>query len=607
MGEIKKEERMMSVKVMEPRFKKGEEFYDEEFQSFYERLEYPKRWIDEGKNYAPGDSYVMSHPSWYWEVLPDIPAISIYALFKKTVKKHPDDAAVVFFDKAITYKELDLLIGKYAALLKDLGVKKGDVVAAMLPNSLQHWVAFYGATKIGAIHTPLNVMYQDDEVRYQIEDSGAKVILVLNLLHSKVKPLQDDKTLSHVITTDIKDFAADEPTIPTAVKPLWDIPKMTIEETLDLFESLEKYEPFDEEVSCNPKEDTALLLYTAGTTGRSKGVIETHFNLVYNSINHLHAARIFKDKIVNYSIMPMFHTAGYFLFTLPTLYSGGTVVAIPMFDLEEAFRVIETYKVNVLFAPPTLFIALMTSKELLKSYDLGSLKLTIGCGAPVPVAVQHEWQSLAGISLTNGWGMTETNSGGAISIPERKEKLDSIGIPVYCEAKIVDENGGIVPRNKEGELYYRGLQVAKGYWNKPEETEAAFGKDGWFKTGDRGFIDEEDFIHFVDRMKDLIIASGYNLAPVEVENAIYEHPAVAEVAVIGIPHEYRGETVKAFITLKEDKKGTVTEEDIIAFCKEKLATFKVPREVEFRDVLPKSAVGKILRRVLKEEEEAKAK
>lgn len=595
------------VKVMEPRFKKGDEFYDEEFQSFYESLDYPKKWLNEGKKYAPGDSYVMTHPSWCGEVFPGIPAISIYALFKETVKKHPDDTAVVFFDKSITYKELDLLIGKYAALLKDLGVKQGDVVAAMLPNSLQHWVAFYGATKIGAIHTPLNAMYQDDEVRYQIEDSGAKVILVLNLLYSRVKPLQDDKTLSHVITTDIKDFAAAEPTIPKAVKPLWDIPKMTVEKTLDLFESLEKYEPFDEEVICNPKEDTALLLYTAGTTGRSKGVIETHFNLVYNSLSHFHGLRLFKDKIVNYSIMPMFHTAGYFLYTLPTLYSGGTIVAIPMFDVEEAFRVIETYKVNVLFAPPTLFIALMSNKELLKSHDISSLKLTIGCGAPVPVAVQHEWQSLAGISLTNGWGMTETNSGGAISIPKRKEKLDSIGIPVLAEAKIVDDNGRIVPRNTEGELYYRGLQVAKGYWNKPEETEAAFEKDGWFKTGDRGFIDEEDFVHFVDRMKDLIVASGYNLAPVEVENAIYEHPAVSEVVVIGIPDAYRGESVKAFIILKEDQKGKVTEEEIIAFCKKKLATFKVPREVEFRDVLPKNAVGKLLRRVLKEEEAAKAK
>jgi long-chain acyl-CoA synthetase len=593
------------TEVMESRFIKGEEFYDDVFYRFYERIGYPRKWIDEGKKYAAEDSYVMPHPSWYWEELPDIPEISIYSLFKETVNKHLDETAVIFFDKPISYGDLDLMIGKYAALLKDLGVKKGDVVAAMLPNSLQHWVAFYGATKIGAIHTPLNVMYQEDEVRYQIEDSGAKIILVLNLLHSKVKALQDDKTVSHVITTDIKDFAADDPTIPKAVKPLWDIPKMNIEGTLDFFESLEKHEPFEEEVQCNPKEDMALLLYTAGTTGRSKGVIETHFNLVYNSINHLHAAKLFKDKVINYSIMPMFHTAGYFLYTLPTFYSGGTVIPIPMFDLEEAFRVIETYKVNILFAPPTLFIALMTSKELLEKYNLSSLKLTIGCGAPVPVTIQEQWHSLAGISLTNGWGMTETNSGGAISIPGKKEKLDSIGIPVYCEMKIVDEDGNVVPRNNEGEIYYRGLQVAQGYWNKPEETEKAFGSDGWFKTGDRGYIDEEDFIHFVDRMKDLIIASGYNLAPVEVENVIYENPAVSEVAVIGVPHEYRGETVKAFVVLKEEYKGKVTEDEIITFCKEKLATFKVPRMIVFRDALPKSAVGKILRRVLKEEEEAK--
>jgi len=594
-------------KIMAPRFTAGTSFYDDEFYRLYNRIGYPETWIDEGKGYAPADSYVISHPTWYWEDLPEIPDISLYQLFKETVKKHSDDRAVIFFDKPVTYGELDIMIGKYAAFLKDLGVKKGDVVAAMLPNSLQHCVAFYGAVKLGAIHTPVNVMYQEDEVRYQIEDSGAKVMLVLNLLYSKVKALHDDGVLTHVVVTDIKDFAAEEPTVPGAVKFLWDIPKAPVEGTFDLFEALDNYEPFDEEVPCNQKEDLALLLYTAGTTGRSKGVMETHFNMVFNSINHLHAARFFTGRLINYSIMPMFHTAGYFLFTLPTLYSGGTVIPIPMFDLEEAFRVIETYRVNVLFAPPTLFIALMSNQELLDNHDLSSLTLTIGCGAPVPVAVQDQWKQLTDINLTNGWGMTETNSGGCISIPGKKETMDSIGIPVYSEMKIVDEKGAIVPRNEQGEIYYRGMQVAKGYWNKPEETKETFGSDGWLHTGDRGYLDEEDFIHFVDREKDLIVASGYNLAPVEVENAIYQHDAVSEVAVIGIPHEYRGETVKAFVVLKEESKGTVAEQDIIDLCREKLATFKVPRVVEFRDALPKSAVGKILRRILKEEEAAKEK
>jgi len=588
--------------IKESRFTAGSDFYDEDFMKCYKKLGYPKQWIDEGRRYAPADSYVISHPSWYVEEMPDIPDISIYELFHKTALGNPDETAVIFLDKSISYRDLDELISRYAALLTDLGVKKRDVVAAMLPNSIQHVIAFYGATKIGAIHTPINVMYQSDEIAYQIDDSGARVILTLDLLYSRIKDLNDDGKLDHVITTSIHDFAAEDAVISQAIKFLWDIPKQEIEGSLDLFQTLQDYEPLKENATCNPKEDTALLLYTAGTTGRSKGVIETHFNMVYNSLTHTHAARLWGDKEINFAIMPMFHTAGYFLHGLPVLYQGGILIPIPMFDIEDAFRVIQQYKINVIFAPPTLFIAIMSNQELLKKYDISSLMLTIGCGAPVPPAVQDQWHQLTGLTLTSGWGMTETNSGGCISIPGIKESLNSIGIPVYSEMKIVDDEGRIVPRNTEGEILYRGLQLGKGYWNKPMETSEAFLSDGWFKTGDRGFIDEEDFIHFVDRVKDLIIASGYNLAPVEVENVIYQHPAVAEVAVIGIPHEYRGETVKAVVVLNHEYSAKISEQEIIDFCKEKLATFKVPRKVEFRDSLPKSAVGKILRRVLRDEE-----
>lgn len=201
--------------------------------------------------------------------------------------------------------------------------------------------------------------------------------------------------------------------------------------------------------------------------------------------------------------------------------------------------------------------------------------------------------------------MTETNSGGCISAVGKKEKSDSIGLPVAGEVKIVDDGGRVVPRGKAGELLFRGLQVAKGYWNKPEETKSAFQPDGWLRTGDICYIDQDDFLNFVDRKKDLIIASGYNIAPVEVENVIYKHPAIAEVAVVGIPHEYRGETVKAFCVLRPKFKGKVSQQEIIDFCKKRLATFKVPREIEFRDQMPKSLVGKVLRRVLREEEAKK--
>ena len=588
-------------KKMSPRFKTDNDFFDQTFYDCYTRINYPPAWLEEGKTYAPEDSYVISHPTWFFEPIPSIPEISIYQLFEKTVNNHPDEIAVIFLDKKITYRELDELIRKYAALLKGLGIGNGDVIATMLPNSLQHVVAFYAATFLGAIHTPINVMYQADEVEYQILDSRAKNILILDLLADKVQNLKEKGIIENVIVTSIKDWAAEDVVVSETLKFFWDIPKPNVPGTLDFFETIEKYAPLSEPVTVAPKKETALLLYTAGTTGKSKGVIETHFNLVFNSLTHTHAFNAWGDREINFSIMPMFHTAGYFLHLLPTFYQGGTVIPIPMFDLADAFRVIETYRANVIFAPPTLFIAIMSRKDLIEKHDLSSLKVTIGCGAPVPVAVQDNWLELTNIRLVNGWGMTETNSGGIISIPGIKEKFDAIGIPVYSEVKITDDNGEIVKRNTEGEICYRGPQVAAGYLNKPEETKAAFLADGWFKTGDRGYLDEDDFVYFVDRIKDLIVASGYNLAPVEVENVIYNHPAVLEVAVVGIPDEYRGETVKAFISLKPEYKDKITDQEIIDFCKEHLATFKVPRMVEFRDALPKSAVGKILRRILREE------
>ncbi len=584
-----------------PRREIGDAFFDAAFYECYDRLNYSRTWLDEGRAYGADDAYVVSHPSWFLEPMPAVADISIYDLFAATAARCPDDTAVVFFDKPATYRELKDLVNRHAALLQSSGVKAGDVVAAMLPNSLQHIVAFFGAAQIGAVHTPINVMYQADEVAHQIRDSGARTIVILDLLYDRVKPLVADQTLANVITTNIRDWAAPDAVVSQTIRFLWDIPKIEAPGAIDWFAALQRQAPLETAAPCHPKTDMALLLYTAGTTGRSKGVIETHFNLVLNAMTHTHAFRAWGDREINFSIMPMFHTAGYFLHLLPVIYQGGTVVPIPMFDLADAFRIIQAYRINVIFAPPTLFIALMSRQDLLESHDISSLKVTIACGAPVPVAVQARWLELTGARLVNGWGMTETNSGGIISIPGIKEKSEAIGIPVYSEAKIVNTDGGIVKRNEEGEIYYRGLQLARGYLNLPEITAATFLKDGWFRTGDRGFIDDEDFVHFVDRIKDLIVASGYNIAPVEVENVLYKHPAVAEVAVIGVPHPYRGETVKAVVALKPESVGKVDEDELIAFCKERLATFKVPRQVEFRQALPKSAVGKILRRVLRDE------
>ncbi len=586
--------------IMPPRFQKGTDFFDKALTDSYQRLEYPAKWLEEGKGYAPEDAYVISHPSWFMEPLPLVPEISIYQLFHQTAQKHADETAVIFLDKPITYRDLDDLICRYASVLKGLGIGKGDVVATMLPNSLQHLVSFYAVTMIGAIHTPIDVMFQADEVAYQIKDSGAKTIFILDILYDKIAKLKDTGPIDQIIVTNVKDWANPNMVTPNSLKYFWDTPKQPIPGTIDFFESLEKASPLETPETVDPKKDTALLLYTMGTTGKPLGVIETHFNLVFNSLTHAHAFRSWEGREVNFSIMPMFHTSGYLLHQLPALYQGGTVIPIPLFDLEDSFRIIKTYGVNVIFAPPTFFIALMSRPDMIDLYDLSSIKASIGCAAPVPVEVQKQWNELTGVHLINGWGMTETNSGGIISIPGIKEKDDAIGIPVYSEVKITDARGNIVTRNVEGEICYRGLQVAAGYLNKAKETEAAFQPDGWLRTGDRGFIDEQDFVHFVDRIKDLIVASGYNIAPMEIENVLYLHPAVEEAAVVSHPDPYRGETVKAIISLRIDYMGKITEQDIIDFCKQHLASYKVPKIIDFRDILPKSPVGKLMRHKLKD-------
>ncbi len=589
-------------KIMAPRYTAGHGFFDKAFFNCYKRIGYPDRWLEDSQTYAPEDAYIISHPTWFYEAIPEVPEVSIYGLFARTVEKYPDDVAVIFLDKAVTYSELDLLIRKYAAFLKELGIGKDSVVATMLPNSLQHIVAFYAAAFLGAVHTPIDVMYKTKEIADQLKDSGAKTILVLDQWHEKVVDLKADGLIDHEIVTHLRDWMAPEASVPSTLKMCWDIPKRSIAGTFDFFASMEKHAPLTEPADVDPRKDTTLLLYTAGTTGKSKGVLETHFNLVFNSLTHTHAFRATEEREVNFSIMPMFHTSGYLLHQLPVFYQGGTVIPIPIFDTADAFRIFETYRVNVIFAPPTFFIALMDQKELMKKHDLSSIRMTIGCAAPVSVEIQDRWKKMTGLDLINGWGMTETNSGGIISIPGIKEKFDCIGIPVYSEVKITDELGNIVGRNQEGEICYRGLQVAAGYYNNPRETEMTFLPDGWLRTGDKGFVDKEDFVHFTGRIKHLIVVSGYNVSPVEVEHVLYLHTAVEEAMVTGHPDPYQGETVKATISLKLDYMGKITEQDIIDFCKKHLASYKVPKIVDFRDILPKSPTGKMMRQDHKDDD-----
>ena len=573
----------------------------ENIAEFYKRIGYPVKWLEDGKQYSDKDSYIIYDPAWH-DAIPEIPDISLYQLLKRSVKKNPDNIAISFLGRDISYREFDLLINKFASLLLEMGLKKGDFVIPMLPNCTQHWIAFFAIGRIGAISAPLNVMYKEKEIAYQVNDCGAKTIITLDMFYPYFEKLKDELNIENIIVTNIKDMADPNFEVYDALKMFWDFPKKSIPGTLDFVEALEKHSPAEIEIACDPRQEFPLIIYTSGTTGEPKGAMETHFNLVHNTITHGLYCKP-EGNPVNFSILPMNHTGGYMVWQLPAFSLGGTVVPRPIFDIEDCLKAIGKHRVTCLFGPPTFYQALMMHPKI-KEFDLSSLTMCAAGAAPVSPAVMQAWKEITGLTMTVGWGGTEMNTMGTISVLKKKDKPESVGVPFVGEVKI-EKDGAVAPRGEVGEMLFRGLQVSKGYLNKPKETQKAFQEDGWFRSGDAGYMDDEGFVHYVDRIKDLIIASGYNISPAEVEATIVTHPAVTEVGVIGIPDEYRGETVKAFVALHPDSRGKVTEQDIIDYAKEKMAAFKVPKVIEFIDALPKNAMGKTLRRLLRDQEGVK--
>ncbi|WP_312470233.1 class I adenylate-forming enzyme family protein [Neobacillus sp.] len=565
-------------------------------KDFYDRIGYPEEWLTDAKKYNKNESYVIYDPSWD-EPIPEIPQISIYSLFKRSVEKYPDRIAMVYLDNQITYREFDLLIDKFAFVLRDLGIKKGDTICPMLPPSLQHWITFLAIAKLGAISAPINVMFKEQEISFQIKDCGATTVVVLDVFYPYFHKLRDDLNITNIIVTNIKDFASPNFNVYDSLKPYWDFPKKKLDNTLEFFELIKSANVMGFEEVCDPKQDVVKIIYTSGTTGNPKGAMETHLNLVHNTVTHAHL--IPSKRPINFTFLPMNHTGGYLVFQLPTFYLGGTVIPRPIFDIEDAFHTIQTYKVNTVFGPPTFFIGLLQHPKL-KEYDLSSLSFTTAGAAEVPESLMKLWKDRIGIDLAVGWGGTETNCMGTWSILKNKKNPLSVGLPYIGEVKVISQQGSTLPRGQVGEILFRGLQVSKGYFNNPVETSVSFQNDGWFRTGDAGYIDREGFLHYVDRIKDLIIASGYNIAPIEVENIIKQHSSVREVAVIGVPHEYRGETVKAYVVISDEFKGQIIEQDIIDFCREKMAPYKIPTSVELIPELPKNMMGKTLRRVLRD-------
>ncbi len=534
----------------------------------------------------------------------DYPEVPLYKLLEESARKYPDKPALVFFGRKITYRELDDISDRVASFLKDLGIGKGDRVIVDLPNTPHYAAAYYGILKTGAIVVQCNPMYTEREIRYIVDNSEAEYGFFIEFVYPRIKKLIDEGKLKKVVICKIEDYLP----FPLNVLYRFKKQKVSIDSRKEVihWKDVLKYPPTKDRPEINPKEDVAIFLYTGGTTGVPKAVMSTHFNLVANAYQVLEWLPEKNPNEVFLGVLPYFHSYGMTTSLNAPIAYGSTIVLIPdPRDIKRILEAIEKYRVTIFCGVPTMYNAILNYPEL-KKYDISSVKYCISGAAPLPIEVKREFERVTGGKLVEGYGLSETSPVTHANPLNGVNKEGSIGIPFPdTYAVVVDNDGKVLPIGEVGELAIYGPQVMKGYWKMEEETKKVL-INGWLLTGDMAKIDEDGYFYIVDRKKDMIIAGGYNIYPREVEEVLYEHPAVLEAAVIGVPDPYRGETVKAFIVLKPEYRGKVTEEEIIKFCRERLAAYKVPRIVEFRDELPKSTVGKILRRVLKEEELKKA-
>ncbi|BBL79734.1 long-chain-fatty-acid--CoA ligase [Rubrobacter xylanophilus] len=529
-----------------------------------------------------------------------LPQESMVDLFEASARRAPERDAIRYFDEAISFARLDDLSSRFAAALAERDVRKGDRIAVFTQNDPQFLVAQYGAWKRGAIVVPLNPMFKHRELDYHLNDSGARVLVCLeSLYHEVAREVLPGTGVEHVFTTSELDFlpeGADHP-------PLAGARKLATEGTGDLLGVLEATAPDDGAREPVSPEDIAYLVYTSGTTGPPKGAVETHSNVAYNAEVYRTWMRMGEEDSV-FGVAPLFHITGLVGHIALAGLAGIPLVLFHRFDPGEALRLIEKWRPTMTVGSITVFIALMNAPGA-AGRDLSSLKKCYSGGAPIAPSITEQFEEKFGVYIHNIYGLTESNSpthavpyGSRAPVDEKSGAL-SVGVPVPgCAAQLVslEDPSQEVPPGEQGEFAAKGPMIFREYWNKPEETERAF-HDGYFLTGDVAVMDEEGWFYIVDRKKDMINAGGYKVWPREVEDVLYTHPAVKEAAVVGAPDPYRGETVVAFVALKEDQR--VSEEELISYCKERMAAYKYPRRIEFLEEVPKTATGKFLRRELR--------
>ena len=543
----------------------------------------------------------------------DYPEIPVHELLRRAAKEFGGRPAITFYGKSTSYRDLDAAADRFAAGLRRIGVLPGDLVSLVLPNTPHFVVAFFAVLRTGGIVVQTNPLYTPRELEGLWTDAGVETVVTLDLFWHNVSKARANAGVKRVVVCDVGEFLKVPLRQLYPIKKRRDLKKqghwpldIPHEVGIHRFADLARTPPSPALETRASLDDVVVLQYTGGTTGTSKGAMLTNRNLIANAMQvaaWFSAGSHRSEKLLG--AIPLFHVYGLTAVMLLSVVAGIEVILYPNpREIGAILKLINKTKPSLFPGVPTMYIAILRHPKLAK-YDLRSIRACISGAAPLPNEVRKQFEAATGGRLVEGYGLTEASPVTHCN-PLNGVVKECIGIPFPdTDAKIVDADDPTreVAQGEVGELAVRGPQVMKGYWNKPEETRNVL-RDGWLLTGDLAKMDADGYFYIVDRKKDLILCSGYNVYPREVEEVLFMHPAVGEAAAIGVPDPYRGETVKAFVVLKPGK--TVTEADLIAFCKERLAPFKVPKAVEFATALPMSLVGKVLRRQLREQELAKA-
>ena len=554
----------------------------------------------------------MDPRSWHTSYAAGVPTTLTYdrttvsAAFSRSAKNFPDHPALNYMGRTITYSELESMVRSFARVLSDMGIGPGDKVAVCLPNIPQAIIANYAVFRIGAVAVLCNPLFTERELAYQLNDADAKIIVTLTLLVPRIEKIKDQTKIKKIIACHIHSF------LPFPKKQLFPLVKkemfrkITPTDTVKLFTDLIRGKIDDPVVDKSRWEDVAALLYTGGTTGVSKGVMLTHANL---SCNVQQFVAWFPDlKKGEESLVgnfPVFHSAGFTAIQNFCLWQAYEIILVPRPEPAINIEILKKYHPTFLPGVPTIFVGLLADPAFRK-LNFSSIKGFFSGAAPLAADTIRELKNLTGADMCEVYGSTENSPIVSVTPWGGQIKPGTVGCPVPdTDVKIVDVETGEteMPTGETGEILIKGPQIMKGYYKKPAETDEVL-RDGWFYSGDIGKFDKDGYLSIVDRKKDMIIAGGYNIYPLELDNVLFDHPKILEACTIGVPDTYRGETVKAFIVPKKDE--TLTEKEVIAYCKKNLAAYKVPKQIEFMEELPKSAVGKILRRKLKEMEMNKA-